>query len=158
MSVLAFTYREQNDTQVSDAVTIASLSTLASAAYSAPSTLVDNTPAGPHGISYTAGILRLSFSAALTAGAGSPYLAVYAHKAMDGTNLPSPPGTAAAAPSPNAEQVLWQAVASGAFSVIDFPLFSLDPELYGFQIYNGAGVAFSGTATLTLYRWNRKLA
>ncbi len=158
MSVLAFTYREQNDTQVSDTVTIASLSTLASAAYSAPSTLVDNTPTNARGLSYTKGLLRLSFSAALTAGTGAPYIAAYALKAMDGSTLPNPPGATAAAPSPNAYQVIWQAVASGAFSVVDFPPFDLDPQQYGFQIYNNSGVAFSGTATLTLYRWNPKLA
>ena len=158
MSLLQFSYKEQNDTKVADTMTIASLASLPSAAYSAPSSLIDNTPANSYGISFTRGMLRLTFSAALTAGAGAPAVTAFLLKAADGANLPNPPGTAAAAPSPNAYQVIRQVVASAAFSVLDFPEFELDPEQYAVQLYNGAGVAFSGTVGLTLYRWNRKLA
>ena len=142
-----------NGAAVSDAVSIAGLSTLASGAYSAPSVLIDNTPTGPHGVSYLSGMLRLSFSAALTAGTGAPYITAYLLTAADGANLPNPPGSAASAPMPNARQVIGQLIASAAFSIVDFSAVDLDPFLYGVQLYNASGVAFSGTATLTLYRW-----
>ena len=154
MTILQLKRTISNATKVSDAVTIASLSSLASAAYSAPSTLIDNTPANGYGLSFTSGLLRLSLSAALTAGSGAPYVTAFLIKAADGTNLANPPGTSATAPAPNAYQVVRQVVAGAAFSVLDFPELALDPELYGIQLYNGSGVAFSGTATLTLYRWN----
>lgn len=136
---------------VSSTITIASLSSLGSASYSAPSTLVDNTVAG-NAKSYLRGWVRLSFSAALTAGTGSPYIVLYAHQARDGSTNPTPPGTGATAPSPNALQVIVQLNASATFQVIDFPPIDLDPFKYAFQIQNVSGVAFSGTATLTLYR------
>ena len=134
---------------VSTILTISGLSSVANAAYSAPSSLVDNTAATK---SYLSGWVRLSFSAALTAGSGSPYVTLYALEARDGTNLPNPPGASAAAPSTNARQVMAQLVASASFQIIDFPLLDLYPFQYGFQFYNGSGVAFSGTATATLYR------
>lgn len=142
----------QNTATVSDTVTISGLSTTASGAWSAPSTLIDNTPSGPHGKSYLRGTVRLAFSAALTAGSGAPYVTLVLLEARDGTNLANPPGTSATAPSPNARQVIVQLVPSAAFQVLDFPWFDTDAVLYGFQIYNGSGVAFSGTATMTLYR------
>ncbi len=153
MTVLKFQYNVVNLAKVSDSITIGGLSTLASAGYSAPSSLIDNTPGNSHGLSYTRGLLRLSFPAALTAGSGSPYLAACMLKAADGSTLPTPPGSGAAAPAPNAYQVIRQLVANAAFQVVDFPEIDLDPDHYAVQIYNGAGAAFSGTATLTLYRW-----
>ena len=158
MTVLLLKRTISNAAKVSDGVTIASLGTLASAAYSAPSSLIDNTPANGYGLSFTRGMLRLSFSAALTAGSGAPYVTAFLLKAADGTNLPNPPGASASAPAPNAYQVVRQVVASAAFSVLDFPEFELDPEQYAVQLFNGAGVAFSGTTTLTLYRWNAQEA
>lgn len=154
MTILKFQYNVvnlANDGGV--AVTISGLSSVASAAWSAPSSLIDNTPTDSAGLSYTQGLLRLSFSAALTAGSGAPYVTAAFLKAADGTNLPNPPGTGAVSPSPNAYQVVRQLVPSVAFSVLDFPEVDLDPFKYGVQLYNGSGVAFSGTATLTLYRW-----
>ncbi len=142
-----------NAAAVSDAVTITGLSTLASGAYSAPSSLIDNTPSGPRGVSYVSGMLRLSFSAALTAGSGAPYITAYLLTAADGTNLPNPPGAAATAPMPNARQVIGQLIANAAFSIVDFSVVDLDPLLYAVQIFNNSGVAFSGAGTLTLYRW-----
>lgn len=142
----------QNTATVLDTVTISGLSTTASGAWSAPSTLIDNTPSGPHGKSYLRGTVRLAFSAALTAGSGAPYVTLVLNEARDGTNLANPPGTSATAPSPNARQVIVQLVASAAFQIVDFPWFDTDAVLYGFQVYNGSGVAFSGTATMTLYR------
>jgi len=133
----------------STTLTIASLSSIASGAYSAPSSLVDNTATTK---SYLSGWVRLSFSAALTAGSSSPYITLYIHEARDGTNLPSPPGASAAAPSPNARQVIVQLVASGSFQIVDFPMVDLGPFQYAFQIANNSGVTFSGTATATLYR------
>lgn len=153
MSVLKFQYNVVNLPKVSDTVTISGLSSVASAAWSAPSSLIDNTPSNGYGLSHTRGLLRLSFSSALTAGSGAPYVTAALIKAADGTNLASPPGPTASAPSPNAYQVVRQLVASTAFQVLDFPEVELDPDHYGVQVYNGAGVAFSGTATLTLYRW-----
>ena len=143
-----------NVAPVSGAITIASLSTLGSGAYSAPSSLIDNTPSDPAGVSYLRGQVRLSFSAALTAGAGLPYITLFILKAADGTNLPKPPGTSAASPALNQHQLIRQLVASTAFQIVDFPALDLDPFQYAFQINNNSGVAFSGTATLTLYRWN----
>jgi hypothetical protein len=140
-----------NTAPVSTALTIGSLSTLGAVSYSAPSSLVDNT-AGT--MSYLRGMVRLSFSAALTAGASAPFITLYRLKAADGSNLPNPPGASAATPSPNALQSIRQLVASGLFQIIDFEPFDLDPFYYGFQIYNNSGVAFSGTVTATLYRWN----
>ena len=134
---------------VSTTLTISGLSSVASAAYSAPSSLVDNTAATK---SYLSGWVRLSFSAAQTAGSGAPYVTLFALEARDGANLPNPPGGSAAAPSPNARQVTAQLVPSGGFQVVDFPMLDLYPFQYGFQFYNGSGVAFSGTATATLYR------
>jgi hypothetical protein len=138
---------------VSDTVTISGLGSIISGAYSAPSTLVDNTPAGPRSIAYLNGLLRLTFSSPLTAGAGSPNIWVYRLVAADGTNLPNPPGASAAAPSPTALASVAAQVASGSFSVVDFGPFEMEPFKYGFQMLNNAGVTFSGTVALTLYRW-----
>lgn len=143
---------------ISVAVTIGSISSLASAAYSAPSTLVDNTVGGVNTISYTRGVLRLAFGTALTAGSGAPSLTLFAIPALDGTNLSNPPGASATAPSPNAAQVIAQLVPSASFSVVDFPPLDLDPFKFGLQIYNGSGVAFSGTVTPTLYLFGQQLA
>lgn len=142
-----------NGATVSDTVTISGLGSIASGAYSAPSSLIDNTPAGPHGIAYLNGLLRLTFSSPLTAGSGSPAIYAYRLVAADGTNLPNPPGASAAAPSPNALTSIAQQVASAAFSILDFGPFDMAPMQYAFQIYNNAGVTFSGTVALTLYRW-----
>ncbi len=132
------------------ALTISGISTLAAASWSAPSSLVNNTgtTSAP---SPMIGKVRLSFSAALTAGAGSPYIGFVLLYALDGTNLPNPPGTAAAAPSPNAYQLSTQVTPSGAFSIVDSPEFTLLGSELAIQIYNGTGVAFSGTVTPTLY-------
>lgn len=153
MTVLKFQYNVVNLAKVSDTVTISALSTTASGGWTVASSLIDNTPGNSYGLSYTRGMLRLSFSAALTAGTGAPYLGVALIKAADGSTLANPPGTSAVAPSPNAYQVIRQLVASATFDVLDFPEVDLDPDHYGVQVYNGSGVAFSGTATLTLYRW-----
>jgi hypothetical protein len=143
-----------NAAAVSDTVTISSLSSLGSGSYSAPSTLIDNTPTNSHGFSYLRGSLRLAFSAALTAGSTSPYITLIVMKAADGTNLPNPPASSATAPSPNQKQYIVQLVPSASFQIVDFDGFDLDPFLYGFQIFNNSGVSFSGTVTATLYRWN----
>ena len=135
-----------------DALTIPSLSGLAISAYSAPSSLLDNTTTSPQGKSFLRCVARLSLSAPVTAGAGSPYLTLYALAALDGTNLPNPPGAAAAAPRPNARQRIAQLTAGAAFQTVDFDdPFDLEACPYAFQVYNGAGVAL-GTATLTIYR------
>lgn len=140
---------------VSDTVTIASLSSLGSAAYSQASSLIDNTPSNAHGFAYINGLLRLSFSGALTAGAGSPYIQAFLLTAADGTNLVSPPGSGTAtAPRPNQPSSIAQLVPSAAFQIVDFMLPELTPLQLAAQIYNVAGVAFSGTVTATLYRWN----
>jgi hypothetical protein len=136
---------------ISASLTIASLNSISSGAYSAPSSLVDNTATTK---SYLSGWVRLAFGGALTAGSGAPFITLFVHEARDGTNVPSPPGASAAAPSPNARQATVQLVPSGSFQVIDFPMFDLGPFQYAFQVYNNAGVAFSGTATATLYRAN----
>lgn len=153
MSVLKFQYNVVNLAKVSDAVTVAGLSTVASGAWSAPSSLIDNTPGNGYGLSYTRGLLRLSFSGPLTAGSGAPYVTAVMIKAADGSTLANPPGTSAAPPSPNAYQVVRQLVAGAAFQVVDFPEIDLDPDHYAVQLCNGSGVAFSGSATLVLYRW-----
>lgn len=143
----------QNTATVSDTVTISGLSSLAAGGWSYASTQIDNTPSGPRGKSYLRGTVRLAFSAALTAGSGAPYIVLVALEARDGTNLPNPPGTAAVAPRPNEpKQFTAQLTASASFTSVDFPWFDLDSMPYGFQIQNNSGVAFSGTATMTLYR------
>jgi hypothetical protein len=142
-----------NGAAVSDTVTISGLSSVASGAYSAPSTLIDNTPSNSHGVAYINGLVRVSFSGALTAGSGSPYVTLFRLVAADGSTLPSPPGSSAAAPSPNALQSIRQLVASGSFQVLDFGEFELPPMKFALQVFNNAGASFSGTATMTLYRW-----
>jgi hypothetical protein len=144
---------EFSNTDVSSStVTIASLSSIANGGYSAPSNLVDNTTNSGAQKSFLRGYVRLGFSAALTAGTGSPSIVLYLHQARDGSILPTPPGTSAIAPTPNAQQVIVQLTASATFQYIDFPAFDMDAFKYGFQVLNASGVAFSGTATMTLYR------
>lgn len=138
-----------NTATVSATLTISGLSSIANGAYSASSSLVDNTATTK---SYLSGWVRLAFSGALTAGTGSPSITLYIHEARDGSTLPSPPGTSAAAPAPNARQTIVQLIASGSFQVLDFPVVDLGPFQTAFQFANNAGVAFSGTATATLYR------
>jgi hypothetical protein len=140
-----------NAATTSTTLTIASLSSITAGSYSATSSLVDNTATT---MSYLRGLVRLSFSAALTAGSGAPYITVYRHVAANGTQLPNPPGSSAAAPSANALQSIRILVASGSYQYLDFGPFDMDPFQYGFQVYNNSGVAFSGTVTATLYRWN----
>ena len=135
-----------------DALTIPSLSGLGSGAYSAPSSLLDNTTTNTQGKSFLRCVARLSLSAAVTAGSGSPYLVLYALAALDGTNLPNPPGTTAQAPRPNARQRIAQLTAGASFQIVDFDdPFDLEPAQYAFQVLNNSGVAL-GTATLTIYR------
>lgn len=146
-----------NAASVSDAVTIASLSTLGAASYSAPSTLVDNTPANARSLSYLRGLLRLTVPGAgsgVTTSGSAPFLTLFRLIAADGTTLPNPPGAAASAPAPNTLQTPVQLISAASYSVVDFGPFDLDPFQYGFQIYNNSGVAFSGSCTAILYRWN----
>jgi len=127
-----------------------SIDTLATGAYSVPSDTVNNV-SGSATTSYLTVAVRLAFSAALTAGAGTPYITLYMLEARDGTNLPNPPGTAAAAPAPGARQVTMPLVASGAFSIVDFPEMEVGSYDVAFQFLNESGVDFSGTVTATAY-------
>lgn len=141
-----------NTAAVSGALSITSLSTLASGAYSNPSAAFDNSA----GTSYNRGLVRLGGAASLTAGAGSPYFTLYRLGIIDGTNWPLPPGNAASAPSPNALQSIVQLVPSAAFQYLDFGPFDLGPFKYSFMFLNQAGVALSGTWVATLYRWTEQ--
>lgn len=135
------------------ALTITGLSTVGAAAYSAVSSLVDNTStAGAAQGSW--GYVRLSFSTALAAGTGAPFITCYGFPALDGSTIANPPGTTSAqAPGANVPlQDTQQLTASGNFSVVDFGPFPLDGTYYGFSFYNNSGVAFSGTVTATLFR------
>lgn len=150
-----------NLASVSDALSFGTaLTSVGSAAYSVASSLIDNTPTGPHGVSYLNWLLRLSFSTALTAGSGAPTIVLYPLAALDGTNMPNPPGSVASAPLPNQRGLTAVLIASAAYSIIDFgdPTggYPLGPFKYGFQLYNNSGVAWSGggTITATLYRWD----
>lgn len=128
--------------------------------YTLPSDLIDNTPTGPRALSYLNGLLRLTFATPLTAGSGTPFITLFPLAALDGTNIASPPGAAAASPAVNAKFMLRQMVASTAYSIVDFgdngEGFSLGPFKYAFQFYNSSGVAWSGGGVIgvTLYRWN----
>lgn len=137
-----------NAATTSTTLTVTGLTGLTTANQSAPSSLVDNTATTK---SYLSGWVRLALSAALTAGTGSPYIVLYIHEARDGTNLPSPPGTGAVLPSPNARQAIVQLTPSASFQVVDFPMVDLGPFQTAFQFYNASGQTF-GTATATLYR------
>lgn len=122
--------------------------------YSIPSALIDNTFAS--GRSRVSATLVLNFSTPLTAGTGSPYITLFPMALPDGLTYPSPPGNAAAAPSANAYQIVYQANASTAFSSIVFRAIDLEPAKYAFQFYNQSGVSWTGggTITATLYRYS----
>lgn len=140
---------------VSDSITISSLSSITDGSYSQASSLIDNTPSNAHGFAYINGLLRLSLSAAVTAGSGSPYLQVFVLTAADGSTLVSPPGAGSAtAPRPNQLSAMAQLIASTNYQVVDIPLPELPPMQIALQIFNNSGVNFSGTVSATLYRWN----
>lgn len=103
------------------------------------------------------GIVRLGFSASLTATGGAPYIIMFIHPLLDGSTYPSPPGSASTTnPRPNATAIYAQLNAA-AYQVVDFgdatQGFGLGPFQYAFQFQNQSGVTFN-TVTATLYRWN----
>lgn len=139
---------------ISTALTFSTaLTSVSAGGYSVPSGLVDNTYAG--GANRLFGTLVLNFSTALTATGGSPFITLFPLLLADGVTYPNPPGNAAAAPSPNAYQLVRQ-VNAAAYSSLTYRGIDLEPGKYAFMFYNNSGVAWSGggTITATLYRYN----
>jgi hypothetical protein len=123
------------------------LTGVTSGSYSVPSALYDNSPTGQQ--MRANATLLLTFGTPLTAGSGSPYVGLYPMSLPDGTTYPNPPGNAAAAPSPNAYEVVVQVVASANYSALIFPNIQLLPTKFAFSLYNNSGVNWSGGGTIT---------
>lgn len=133
------------------------LTSVTAGGYSVPSGLIDNTYSGANNSLF--GTVVLTFSTPITAGAGVPFITLYPLLLADGTTYPTPPGNAAAAPSPNSHQVTRQLVPSVSYSALTFRAIDLEPAKYAFMFYNNSGVAWSGggTITATLYRYTTQI-
>lgn len=135
---------------------------LAQYTYSAPSDFIDNT-AGAALSSYRNGLLRLAFPSAQPATFNPPTrLGLFLIPALDGVNLPTPPGQNPAKPMGNG-YMLEQLIPGGTgslstYAIVDFGNpdtgFKLGPFKYAFQLYNGTINAWSAAPTVTLYRWD----
>ncbi len=136
------------------AVAGASMNALASGSY-ALGAAIDNTAAS---FGYLYGDLELVLSSAVTASAGSPYIAIYLLPTMDGSNYPNPPGATAGATPASYFVGTILANASAAFTVGQLRGIVLPPQNFKIEIQNVLGVSLPATSTSTckLYRYNEQ--
>lgn len=129
------------------AVAGTSMNALADGAYALGSA-INNIPAAGTTISYDMGDLAIGLSSAVTAGSGSPYIAVWILPAVDGTNYPSPPG-GSAGNAPAGLSYTFPMVASVSTQYIVCPNIPIPPYNFKVMILNKLGVAFPSTNTST---------
>ncbi len=97
------------------------------------------------------GFVRLTFGTPITAGSGAPYISLGYFHMPDGTTPPNPPGTSAAAWSPNQPQCVVQLTAGATITSVDFGPVPIDPPAMGFAFNNQSGVNWTGTVTANFY-------
>lgn len=117
---------------------------------------IDNTPASA---GYFLADFELNLSSAVTAGTGSPFLAVYLIPSFDGTNYATTNGGTTAGPTSAAYFVGSIVVpASTAAKVLQLRGFVLPPCNFKVMINNQLGVALPATttSTCTLYRYSEQ--
>ena len=138
------------------AVAGATMNALANAAY-ALGAAIANTPTAGTTVSYDMGDLTITLSSAVTAGAGSPYIAVWILPAVDGTNYPTPPGASGAA-APLGLSYSFPMVASVSTSTIVCPNIPIPPYNFKIMLQNNLGVAFPATNTSTCQMQRKTVA
>lgn len=105
------------------------------------------------------GDLELILSSAVTAGTGTPHVAVYLLPSMDaGTTYPTPPGGTAGLTPSNYMVGTIMANASAGFTAGHLRGIVLPPFHFKILIQNNLGVAFPSTNTsvLRLYRYREQ--
>ena len=116
-------------------------------------TLISNTVAGKLYVD-----IELVMASGVTAGSGSPHVAVYIIPAPDGTNAATPPGTSAAAAPASYLAGIIQANASASFSRGTLRGVVMPPGTFVCLIQNNLGVAFAASAsnTVTAYTYGEE--
>jgi hypothetical protein len=129
------------------------MNALANGAYTQPGAAIDNTS----GL-YPLGDLVIVLSSAVTPTI-SPLVGIWILPSPDGTNYPTPPGTAAAAAPANLYAGTMTLVASVSTSVMVVRGLVLPPSLFKVMIQNQLGVALpsSTTSTCKLYRYSEQV-
>lgn len=137
-----------NPSGLDTAIASTSLNALGGSGSFALGAAINNVPTPGSVVSYDVADLTITLSSAVTAGAGSPFIAVWILPAVDGTNYPTPPGASAGA-APIGLSYSFQQVPSVSTSTIVCPNIPIPPYNFKVMIQNNLGVAFPATNTST---------